>query len=94
MPRNLDRRVETLTPIINQTVHEQILSQIMVANYLDNQHSWVMNSDGSYAKISCNKKSRVFSAHDYFMMNPSLSGRGKIKGAKKPKKLLALLDNV
>ena len=94
MPRNLDRRVETLTPIINQTVHEQILSQIMVANYLDNQHSWVMNNDGSYAKISCNKKSRVFSAHDYFMMNPSLSGRGKIKGAKKPKKLLALLDNV
>ena len=58
------------------------LSQIMVANYLDNQHSWVMNNDGSYAKISCNKKSRVFSAHDYFMMNPSLSGRGKIKGAK------------
>ena len=58
------------------------------------ENLWACYMNGSYAKISCNKKSRVFSAHDYFMMNPSLSGRGKIKGAKKPKKLLALLDNV
>jgi len=86
MPRNLNRRVELLVPIENKTVHEQVLDQIMLANYLDKKQSWVLNANGDYKKIQYSK-SDSFSAHDYFMNNPSLSGRGKAKLKMKPKKL-------
>ena len=86
MPRNLNRRIELLVPIENKTVHEQVLDQIMLANYLDKKQSWVLNANGDYKKIQYSK-SDSFSAHDYFMNNPSLSGRGKAKLKMKPKKL-------
>ena len=87
MPRNLNGRVESLIPIRNETVHAQILDQVMVASVRDQANTWRLQADGSYRPIAGKKRRKLFSAHGYFMKNPSLSGRGSALANKKPKQL-------
>lgn len=74
MSRNLEHRVEVMVPITNKTVHDQVLGQVMLADILDTEQSWRLDPDGQYRRMRTDDGG--FNCHQYFMSNPSLSGRG------------------
>ena len=54
--------------------------EIMVVNIKDTMQSWDLDARGVWRRVAPSGKQgarKRVSAHDYFMTNPSLSGRGR-----------------
>jgi polyphosphate kinase len=47
MPRNLDRRIEAVTPV-EEAAHRQTLREILLLMWQDNRQGWELQPDGSY----------------------------------------------
>ncbi len=54
MSRNLDRRIELLTPVVDEMIRERI-KLILKLMWLDNQKSWTMDSKGEFTKLKADK---------------------------------------
>jgi polyphosphate kinase len=51
MPRNLDSRVELVTPLIDETARDQALD-VLERCFADNMNSWVLDSSGTWSRLS------------------------------------------
>lgn len=58
MPRNLERRLELMTPILDKAL-KQKLYEILQIQLSDNMLSWQLNSDGEYVKVAKGKSKAV-----------------------------------
>ncbi|MBN9565388.1 MAG: polyphosphate kinase 1 [Alphaproteobacteria bacterium] len=65
MPRNLDRRIEIMTPIQDPKLKSTLLNRIMLSNIKDTANSWTLGSDGRYTHSKLDGKK--FSAHNFFL---------------------------
>ena len=64
MERNLNRRVETLCPVRDETLRRYLRETALDAYLRDTVRAWVLRSDGQYERVA-SAKGRGFSAQHY-----------------------------
>lgn len=62
MPRNLDRRVEVLTPIENPTLRKYLKDEFLSAYLRDNVKARELRSDGTYEKVKLTANEESFNS--------------------------------
>ncbi len=65
MPRNLDRRVELLFPVIDPVSKREIKENILELQLKDNAKSWRLEPAGDYKKIQPEKDEKIIDSQAY-----------------------------
>ncbi|MFN2499861.1 MAG: polyphosphate kinase 1 [Pyrinomonadaceae bacterium] len=73
MTRNLDRRVEVVTPILNVNLKRHLKDTVLDAYLKDNTKARVLNSDGLYERVPMAPGEAAFNSQLYFEGSLSLS---------------------
>jgi polyphosphate kinase len=66
MERNLNRRVETLCPVRDQTLSRYLRETVLDAYLRDTTRAWVLRADGEYERVA-DQSGRGFNAQQYLL---------------------------
>ena len=67
MPRNLDRRIEVLVPILDPGLRACLRNDILETHLRDNQQTWRLQEDGTYCRIKPDKGEEPVNAQEIMM---------------------------
>jgi polyphosphate kinase len=70
MRRNLDRRIEVLAPVEQEDLKRAVLKEVLLPCLKDNVRSWQLLPDGTYLKVTPDKKHEAFDVQEHFIANP------------------------
>ncbi|MFW6244608.1 MAG: RNA degradosome polyphosphate kinase, partial [Fibrobacterota bacterium] len=65
MPRNLDRRIELLIPIEDDSARTRLIDLISIC-LKDNTNAWKLSPDGTYERLKSGKKKSVRSQEIFY----------------------------
>ncbi|MBP0013089.1 MAG: polyphosphate kinase 1 [Roseofilum sp. SBFL] len=77
MPRNLDRRVEAVTPIDDPEIQKDV-QEILGVMLADNRHAWELQSDGTYLQCQPPENAEPQSSQDIFMKMSEVGRKGDL----------------
>ena len=66
MPRNLDRRIEIMFPVLSEDLRQNLVGMLEVC-FADNSAAWELRSDGSYERRKPARGEKARRAQDIFM---------------------------
>ncbi|MDB9527966.1 polyphosphate kinase 1 [Oscillatoria sp. CS-180] len=75
MPRNLDRRVEAVTPVLEPAAIQE-LKDILDIMLTDNRQAWELGEDGNFTQRSPGEDGDVRNTHDLLMERAAKRDRG------------------
>ncbi|MDE0152891.1 MAG: polyphosphate kinase 1 [Gammaproteobacteria bacterium] len=67
MTRNIHRRVETMFPVLDESIKKRIMREIFETYFADNCQSWQMEPDGTYTKTPIGRGHKRFAAQEALM---------------------------
>ncbi|NDJ79327.1 MAG: polyphosphate kinase 1 [Chloroflexi bacterium] len=84
MPRNLDRRVETIFPVEDEKLKLRIVDEILAIQMLDNVKARELQSDGTYVRLEPKNGETPLNSQEWEMERARSGGSAQISPPHKP----------